>query len=209
MFKKEGLAVGVCVGKIGYIGSRTEIVSAGVSKYSFLVMQGLHGVGEEHAEVRPGVLVARHCILSANLQGELGEQLHVVNAIQNCRVHIEGKLGSTEFFNAVVLAAKILINGAACVVGSIKEVSDFADVGSTKRGKAFFKGLEHFKSRGLICIFIVREEVRDNSVKDNVNDVEYTSKIGVRVVCEVGRGPVVLGLGDVDFGYGIGFRRLI
>ena len=94
--------------------------------------------------------------------------------------------------NSVVLTAKILVDGAACVVGSIKEVGDFADVGSTKRGEVFFTGLEHFKSRGLMCIFVIREEVRDNSVRDRVNDVEDTSKIGVRVVCEVGGGPVCL-----------------
>ena len=127
--EQESLAVDVGVGKIGYIGSRTEIVDASVSKCSFLVVQGLHGVGEERAEVRPGVLVVRFCIPSASLQGELGGQLYVVNAFQNCRVHIEGKLGITEFFSAVVLAAKILPDGAAQVVGSIKDVGDFADVG--------------------------------------------------------------------------------
>ena len=73
-------------------------------------MQGLHGVGEERAEVWPGVLVARHDIPSVNLQGELGEQLHVVNAFQNCRLHIEGVLGITEFLNAVVLTAQILVD---------------------------------------------------------------------------------------------------
>ena len=97
MFEEEGLAVGVGLGKIGYIVSRTGIVNAGVGKSGFLVVQGLLGVGEEPAEVRQGVLVVRLCIPSANLQGELGEQLHVVNAFQNCRVHVEGKLGITEF----------------------------------------------------------------------------------------------------------------
>ena len=156
MFKKEGLTVGVGVGKIGYISSRTWIVDADVSKGSFLVVQSLHGISEERAEVRPGVLGVRLCIQSANLQGELGEQLCVMNAFQNCRVHIEGKLGITEFFNAVVLAAKILVDGAARVVGSIKDVGDFADVGSTKCAEEFFEGLQHFKSLGLICIFVVR-----------------------------------------------------
>ena len=82
VFKKEGLAVGVDVGvsKIGYIGSRTGIVDAGVSKCTFLVVQGLHGIGEKRAKVRPGVLSVRLCIPSTNLQGELGEQLHVMNA---------------------------------------------------------------------------------------------------------------------------------
>ena len=80
VFKKGGLAFGVGLGKVGYIGSRTGIVDAGVSKSSFLVVQGLHGVGEERAKVRPGVLAVRLCIPSATLQGELWEQLHVVNA---------------------------------------------------------------------------------------------------------------------------------
>ena len=38
MFKKEGLALGVGVGKIGYISSRTGIVDAGMSKSSFLIV---------------------------------------------------------------------------------------------------------------------------------------------------------------------------
>ena len=44
---------------------------AGVSKSSFLIVQGLHGVGEERAEVRPGVLTNRLLVPGANLQGEL------------------------------------------------------------------------------------------------------------------------------------------
>ena len=152
------MAVGAGVCKVGYIGSRTGIVDASVSKCSFLVVQGLHSFGEELAEGRLGVLVFGHGIPSANLQGELGEQLHVVNAFQNCRVHIEVILGIAEFLNAVVLTAQILVNGAARVVGSIKEVGDFAYVGSAKRCEAFFEGLERFKSRGLMCISVVREE---------------------------------------------------
>ena len=46
VFEQEGLAVCVGVGKICYIGSRTGIVDADVSKCGFLVVQGLHGVGE-------------------------------------------------------------------------------------------------------------------------------------------------------------------
>ena len=87
------------------------------------------------------MLVFGHCISSADLQGELGEQLHVVNAFQNCPVHIEGILGITEFLNAVVLTANIFVYGATRVVGSVKEVSDFANVCSAERGEAFFKGL--------------------------------------------------------------------
>ena len=92
---QECLAVGVGVDKIGHIESGDGIVDAGVSKCCLLVVKGLHGVGKERAEVRPGALVARHCVPSANLQGELGEQLHVVNAFQDCRVHVEGMLGIT------------------------------------------------------------------------------------------------------------------
>ena len=53
-----------------------------------------------------------------------------MNAFQNCRMHIVGILGITEFLNAVILTAEILVDGAAYVVGSIKEVGDFADVSS-------------------------------------------------------------------------------
>lgn len=93
MFKKEGLAFGGGQGKVGYISSRTGVVDADVSRSSFLVVQGLHSIGEEHAEVRPGVLAVRPFVPSVNLQGELWEQLHVVNAREDRRVHIEGKLG--------------------------------------------------------------------------------------------------------------------
>ena len=37
VFKKEGLAFGVGLGKVGYIGSGTGVVDAGVSKSSLLV----------------------------------------------------------------------------------------------------------------------------------------------------------------------------
>ena len=136
-----GFGFSMGLGKVGYISSRTGVVDADVSRSSFLVVQGLHGVGEECAEVRPGVLANMLLVPNANLQGELWEQLHVVNASQNCRVHIEGKLGITEFFNAVVLAAKIFVNGATRVIRSIKDGGDFAVVGSAKRGEAFFEGL--------------------------------------------------------------------
>ena len=68
-FKKEGLAFCEGLGKVVYTGSRTGVVDAGVSKSSFLVVQGLYGVGEERAEVRPGVLANRLHVLSVNLQG--------------------------------------------------------------------------------------------------------------------------------------------
>ena len=155
------------------------------------------------------MLVARHCIPNANLQGELGEQLHVVNAFQNFPVHIEGILGITEFLNAVVLTAKILVDGAARVIGSTIEVGDFANVGSAERCETLFEGLEHFNSRCMMCIFVIREEVHDNSVRDHVNDVEDTSKIGDRLVCKGGGGPVVLGLGNVDLGNVVGVRGLV
>ena len=95
MFKKEGLAFSVGLGKVGYIGSGTGFVDVGVSKSSFFIVQGLHGVGEERAEVRPDVLVNRLLVPSVNLQGGLWEKLHVVLASQNCRVYIEGKPGIT------------------------------------------------------------------------------------------------------------------
>ena len=38
VFQLEGLAAGVGVGKIGYIGSRTGVVDAGVSKCSFFIV---------------------------------------------------------------------------------------------------------------------------------------------------------------------------
>ena len=78
---------------IGYIGSRTGIMDASVSKSSFLIVQGLHGAGEECAEVGPGVLSNGLRVSSANLQGELWEQLHVVNTFQNCCVNVEDKPG--------------------------------------------------------------------------------------------------------------------
>ena len=93
VFKEEGLAFSVGLGKVGYISSRTRVVDAGVSKCRYLVVQGLHSVGEERAELRPGVLNGRLFVPSANLQGELWEQLHMVNTSENCHVHVEGKLG--------------------------------------------------------------------------------------------------------------------
>ena len=60
-----------------------------------------------------------------------------------------------------------------------------------------------------MCIVVIREEVRDDSNRDRVNDVEDTSKIGARVVCGVGGGFVVFGLRNVDFGDVIGYRRLL
>ena len=59
----------------------------------------------------------------------------MVNAFQNCPVHVECILGITEFLNAVVLTTKILVDGATSAVGSVKEISDFANVGSAERGK--------------------------------------------------------------------------
>ena len=50
---------------------------------------------EECAEVWSGVFNGRLFVPSANLQGELWEQLHVVNASENRGVHVEGKPGIT------------------------------------------------------------------------------------------------------------------
>ena len=180
-----------------------------MSKCCFFVVKGLHGVGKECAEVGPGVLFFWHCIPSADLQGELGEQLHVVNAFQNCPVHVEGIFGIAEFLNAVVLTAKILVDGATRVLESVKEIGDFANVGSVERDKMLVECLDHFKSQGLMCIFIIRKNVRDNSVRDCVDDVKDTSKVDVRVLREVGESPVVFGLRNADLGDVIGFRSLI
>ena len=64
VLKQECLVVGVGVGvgKIGYIGSQTGIVDAGVCKCSFFVVRGLHSFGEKLAAGRPGVLVFGHGI---------------------------------------------------------------------------------------------------------------------------------------------------
>ena len=61
----------------------------------------------------------------------------------------------------------------------------------------------------MICIFIVREEVRNDGIGDGVDDVKDTRKIGVSKVSVVGRGFVVFGLSDVDSGEVSSFRRLI
>ena len=79
---------------------------------------------------------------------------------------------------------------------------------SAKRGDAFLKGLQNFKSWGLICMLIVMEEVRNDSIRDCIDDVHDTRKIGASVVREVCRGLVVLGLGVVDLGNALGNRRL-
>ena len=99
-----------------------------------------------------------------------------MNAFQNCRVHNEGKFGITEFLNAVVLTAKILVDCAACVVGIIKEVGDFADV-SSEAWQSVFRGPGAFQEPRM-CIFVIREEVCDDSVRDRIDDVKDTSKIG-------------------------------
>ena len=108
----------------------------------------------------------------------------------------------------MVLVAKILVDGGSCIVGSINDGGDFDNVSSMKRGEAFLEGLQHFKSRGLICVLVVREEVHNNSVGNCVDNVYDTRKIGVSVVRKVGRGLVVLGLGVVDLGNALGGRRL-
>ena len=58
-------------------------------------------------------------------------------------------------------------------------------------------------------MLVIREEVCNDSAGDGVDDVKDTRKIGVSKVSVVCRGFVVFGLRDVDFGYVIGFRRLI
>ena len=179
VLKQECLIIAVGMGKAGHSSSCTGVVDAGMSKCCFFVVKGMHGVGEECTEVGPGVLDFRHCIPSANLQGELGEQLHVVDAFQNSRVHVESILGIAEFLNAAVLAANILVDGATRVVGSVKEIGDFANVGSTERSETFFKRLKYFASKGLMGVVFIRVDVCNKSVRDRVDDVENTGKIGV------------------------------
>ena len=150
------------------------------------------------------MLNGRLFVPSANLQGELWEQLHVVNAGENRRVHVEGKFRVAEFLNAVILAAKILVNCAGSVIKGIKVGGDFDDVGNAKRGETFLKGLQNFKSQGLISMLVIREEVSNDDVWDGADDVKDTHKIGV--ICG---GLVVLGLSIVDLGNALGYRRLI
>ena len=78
VIKKEGLAVGVGVGKIGDICSRTGIVDAGVNKCLFLVVQGLHGVDEQCTEVGPDVLTNRLPVPSAQ------KRISKKNQAKNC-----------------------------------------------------------------------------------------------------------------------------
>ena len=208
MFKEEVLAFRVGLGKAGYISSRTKVVDAGVSKCSLFIVQGLHSVGKERAKVWPGVFDGRLFVPRVNLQGELWEQLHVVNAGENCRVHVEGKLGIALFFDAVILAAQILVDCICCVVGSIKDGSDFDAIGSVKRGETFLEGLQNFKSQGLISMPVIGEEVSNNGVCKGVDDVKDTRKIGVPKVRVVGGGLVVFGLSVVNFSKALSFRRL-
>ena len=67
-----------------------------------------------------------------------------MNASENRRVHVTGKLGIAYFFNVVILVVKILVDGGSRVVGGIEDGSHFDDVGSAKsslsRGPAEFQG---------------------------------------------------------------------
>ena len=55
-------------------------------------------------------------------------------------------------------------------------------------------------------IFFIRVDVCDKSVRDRVDDVKNTGKIGVREVGEVGGSLVVVGLFNVDPGNASGYR---
>ena len=96
--------------------------------------------------------------------------------------------------------AKILVNCAGSVVGGIEDGCDVDNVSSAKRGEALLKGLQNFKSQGLISMLVIREEVHNDSVGGCVNDVKNTHKISVSVVRVVYIGLVVLGLSVVDLG---------
>ena len=80
MKKKESLAFSVGLRKAGNISSRTSVVDTGMSESCFFIVQGLHGLSEEGAKDGPGVVFFRFGVLSANLQGELRQKLHVMNA---------------------------------------------------------------------------------------------------------------------------------
>ena len=154
------------------------------------------------------MLDGRLFVPSGNLQCELCEQLHVVNASENRCVYVERKCHVGEFFNAVILAAKILVICAGSVVGGTEVGGDFDDVGSAKHDGAYLEGLQNFKSRGLISMLVIREEVNNDGVWDGVDDVKDTHKIGVSIVRVVWGGLVVLGLSVVNLGNGFGDRRL-
>ena len=108
----------------------------------------------------------------------------------------------------VILAVKIFADGGSCVVGGIEDGRDFDDAGSAKRGKGFLEGLQDFKGQGLICMLVIREEVHNDSVRECVDDVQDTRKIGVSVVYVPCRGLVMFGLGVVDLGNALGARRI-
>ena len=55
---------------------------------------------------------------------------------------------------------------------------------------------------------VVGEEVRNDSVRDDIDDIRDTRKIGVSVVREVCEDFVVLGLSVVDLGNALCDRRL-
>ena len=57
-------------------------------------------------------------------------------------------------------------------------------------------------------MLVIRKEVGDNGLGEDVDDVKDTRKIGVSKVCVVGRGLVVFGLSVVDLGNALGDRRL-
>ena len=96
----------------------------------------------------------------------------MVNTSEHRRVHVESKFCIAYFFNAVVLLSKILVDCACSgVLGGIEDGGDLNDIGSAKRGEAFFEGLQNFKGRGLIGMFFIREEARDDCVQDSIDDV--------------------------------------
>ena len=64
--------------------------------------------------------------------------------------------------------AKICVDCAGSVIGGIKDGGDFDNVGKTKCDKAFLEGLQNFKSRGLISMLVIREQVSDDGVCEGI-----------------------------------------
>ena len=60
VLKQECLIIAVVMGKVGHSSSCTGVVDAGISKCCFFIVKGLHGAGEECAEVGQGVPYFRH-----------------------------------------------------------------------------------------------------------------------------------------------------
>ena len=68
--------------------------------------------------------------------------------------------------------------------------------------------MKDFKTQGLMSMLVIREEVRNDSVREGIDDVKDTCTIGVSLVRVVCGGLVVLGLSVVDSGNALRDRGL-